>query len=227
MLLKKNKQGYSLIELMVALFLSVSLLTGVISLFSTISQKGNEQLGRDFLHTKLQQLAIIMADEIARAGFCYDCQHVNPYILQGESALTESLPAENNVTASAILINDSHDSQSGHCIRFAYNHDKRSANTAINPDDAKGFRLDKAQGVIEIYENYNGLINWDCDAGNWYDMTSDELRILALTFNRTFYKTDNNNQFQQLTIDISAALSKNEAMKKTIRFSVSPLNPDK
>ncbi len=229
--MKKSKQGYSLIELIVALFLSVGLLTGVITLFSAISQKGNEQLARDFLRTKLHQLAFMMSNEIARAGFCYDCQYVNPYILQGESALDESLFTKKNVMASAILINDSHDLASGHCIRFAYNHDKRLASLEITPDDAKGFRLDydndRDHGVIEIYENYNGLANWDCDAGNWYDMTTDELNILTLTFTRTFYQTNNNSQFQQLTIAMSAALTNNKAIKESIRFTVSLLNPDK
>ncbi len=227
----KNKRGYSLLELMVALFLSVSLLTGVITLFSIISQKSNEQLERDFLRTKLQQLAFIMSTEVARAGFCYDCQYVNPYILQGDSALTEKLSTENNLLSSAILINDSHNLLSGDCIRFAYNHDKRSESTDISPDDAKGFRLDyeqdKERGVIEIYENYNGLTNWDCDAGNWYDMTTDELNILTLTFTRTFYQTNSNNQFQNLAIEISAELTNNKAINEHIYFTVTPLNPDK
>lgn len=216
----KNKKtyGYTLIELMVSMSISLIVLTSAIVLFSVNSSFGSQHMQKDFLRSQLNVLVTTMSDEIARAGFCYDCTSANPFILSETG----------NIHTSAILLDDSPTKANGTCIRFAYNHDKRSDPGTIHKDDAKGYRLDPAGlPVIEIYENRNGLSNWDCSKGYWQDMTHKPLRIKKLLFEReSFQAQSGDNVLQNIKLTITASLVSDDSMEETITVSINVPNVD-
>lgn len=224
----KNKKtyGYTLIELMVSMSISLIVLTSAIVLFSVNSSFGSQHIQKDFLRSQLNVLVTTMSDEIARAGFCYDCTSANPFILSETG----------NIHTSAILLDDSPTQANGTCIRFAYNHDKRQNTATINKDDAKGYRLGSSPSgnrVIEIYENRNGLTNWHCNSdsgvasGYWSDVTNSPLVIEDLTFEReNFLAQNNGNVLQNVILTITASLTTDTSIRDSVSVTIYVQNVD-
>ncbi|MDD1784323.1 prepilin-type N-terminal cleavage/methylation domain-containing protein [Enterovibrio sp. ZSDZ35] len=220
-------KGYTLVELLVGMTIGLVVLASSLSLFAVNSEFGSKQLQSDFMRTQLDTIANTLKVEIARAGFCYDCASANPF-LQKDSA----------GAISSILIDDSASkSDAGSCIRFAYNHDKRTEAVGLNKDDAKGFRLGSdsdGNAVIEIYENYNGLTNWNCSSTTssgpssyWRDMTFERLSITSLEFKRTHHPgVGSTNKNQVVEVTLTAALKTDSSISDTVSFSVSVPNVD-
>ncbi|MEZ8148254.1 prepilin-type N-terminal cleavage/methylation domain-containing protein [Enterovibrio norvegicus] len=212
--------GYTLIEMMIGLTVSLIVLASVLALFSVNASMGTDQLQSNFLRSQLNVLADTMKNEIARAGFCYDCTSVNPFIqVDGAGA------------SSSILIDDSASKvEGGDCIRFSYNHDKRKGGVVLGKDDAKGYRLgkdSKNNPVIETYENWNALTNWTCDSGYWRDITFDRLTVESLIFKRSLLQgIASTNKAQTVEVNITASLKGDSSIKDTVTFTVSVPNVD-
>ncbi|WP_017005059.1 prepilin-type N-terminal cleavage/methylation domain-containing protein [Enterovibrio norvegicus] len=220
MTMRKEASGYTLVELMVGLTVSLIVLASSTALFSVSTNMGSAHLQRDFLRSQLNLIANTLKNDIARAGFCYDCASSNPFIVKDAAGL-----------ASSILIDDSATQVTkGSCIRFAYNHDKRAGVMTPGKDDAMGYRLGKDPDdnqVIEIYENWKALTNWKCDSGYWRDMTYDRLEITDLTFKRAYYEAVvGSNKLQSVEVKISASLKSNSAISDSVSFTVSVPNVD-
>ncbi|KXF82570.1 PilW family protein [Enterovibrio coralii] len=226
--MSKLPRGYTLVELLVGMTIGLVVLSSSLALFAVNSQFGSRQLQSDFLRTQLNMIANTLKVEISRAGFCYDCTSVNPF-----------LQVDGAGDVSSILIDDSASkSTAGSCIRFAYNHDKRIDALALDKDDAKGFRLGKDSDdnpVIEIYENYNGLANWNCSSdssnggasGYWRDMTYERLSITSLAFTRQHHQgVASTNKNQVVEVSVTAALKADSSIQDTISFSISVPNVD-
>ncbi|WP_394213576.1 PilW family protein [Enterovibrio calviensis] len=221
--------GYTLIEMMIGLTVSLIVLTSSLALFSVNTTMGTQQLQRDFLHTQLNMLATTISNEVKRAGFCFDCVSTNVFMLSDSMG-----------NSSSILIDDSATkTDAGGCILFAYNHDKRSGALLLNKDDAKGYRLgqdSKNNPVIEVYENWKGLTNWNCASGSsdggtsgyWQDMTFDRVVVNTLTFQRSSYNSvgSNTNRLQSIDIEIKASLKVDSSITDTVNFSVAVPNVD-
>ncbi|MGF1770471.1 prepilin-type N-terminal cleavage/methylation domain-containing protein [Enterovibrio makurazakiensis] len=221
-------RGYTLVEMMIGMTVSLVVLASSMALFSVNTSMGSQQLQSDFLHTHINSLAANMKREISRAGFCYDCTSVNPFIVEGSSGGNSS-----------ILIDDSATQLEGACIRFAYNHDKRLGASTYGKDDAKGYRLGTdpdGNSVIEIYENWKGLDNWNCSSdssggglsGYWRDMTYERIVIDTLSFTRSSFSGvgGSSNTLQSVEVSITASLKADPTMTDTVVFSVSIPNVD-
>ncbi|WP_325891824.1 PilW family protein [Grimontia sp. NTOU-MAR1] len=216
----KRSFGYTLVEMMVGMTVSLIVLASALAIFTVNTEFGTKQLQNDFLRTQLNIIADTMKNEIARAGFCYDCTSVNPFIRP-----------DGGGASSSILIDDSASKvEDGECIRFAYNHDKRSGAMALDKDDAKGYRLGKDSRnnpVIEIYENWDALANWTCESGYWRDMTFERLSIESLSFKRSFLQSvGSTNKAQTVEVSITASLKSDSSISDTVNFTVSVPNVD-
>ncbi|CZF85970.1 PilW family protein [Grimontia marina] len=213
----KRSFGYTLVEMMVGMTVSLIVLASSLALFTINTEFGTKQLQNDFLRSQLNIVADTMKSEIARAGFCYDCTSVNPFIKDDEAG-----------ASSSVLIDDSASKvEGGECIRFAYNHDKRSGAVALNKDDAKGYRWDSDKLVIEVYENWKALANWTCDSGYWRDMTYDRLSIDSLSFKRSLLQSvGSTNKAQTVEVTITASLKSDSSISDTVNFTVSVPNVD-
>ncbi|USH03022.1 prepilin-type N-terminal cleavage/methylation domain-containing protein [Grimontia kaedaensis] len=216
----KRSFGYTLVEMMVGMTVSLIVLASALAIFTVNTEFGTKQLQNDFLRSQLNIIADTMKNEIARAGFCYDCSSVNPFIRPDGAG-----------ASSSILIDDSASKvEDGECIRFAYNHDKRSGAMALDKDDAKGYRLGKDSRnnpVIEIYENWDALANWTCESGYWRDMTFDRLSIESLSFKRSLLQSvGSTNKAQVVEVTITASLKSDSSISDTVNFTVSVPNVD-
>ncbi|STO56587.1 PilW family protein [Grimontia hollisae] len=214
--------GYTLVEMMVGMTVSLIVLASSLALFTVNTEFGTKQLQNDFLRTQLNTIADTMKNEIARAGFCFDCTFVNPFIHVDAAG-----------ASSSILIDDSASKvDAGKCIRFAYNHDKRTGAMSLNKDDAKGYRLGRDSNnnpVIETYENWKGLTNWSCGSdsssggisGYWRDMTFDRLYLESLNFKRSIFDgVASKNKIQTVEVTLSASLKNDRTIKDTVTFTV-------
>lgn len=215
----KKSRGYSLVEFIIGMSISLIVLTSAIVLFSVNSNFGGKHIQSEFLKSQLNILITTISDEIARAGFCYDCSSSNPYMLGDDSGNT-----------SAILLGDSANEKLSECVLFAYNHDKRVNPQAIDKDDAKGYRLGKnpsGSSVIEIYENRDGLLNWDCSGAYWQDMTYQPLIIEDLKFERkNFSMTGSNNILQNIVLTITASLATDPSISDSVTVKINVQNVD-
>lgn len=217
-----RSQGYTLVEMMVGMTVSLIVLASSLALFTVNTEFGTKQLQNDFLRTQLNIIADTMKNEIARAGFCFDCTFVNPFIHVDAAG-----------ASSSILIDDSASKiVAGECIRFAYNHDKRTGAVSLHNDDAKGYRLgrdSRGNPVIETYENWKGLTNWNCESdsssggisGYWRDMTFDRLYLESLSFKRSIFDgVASTNKIQTVEVTLSASLKNDRTIKDTVTFTV-------
>lgn len=217
-----RSQGYTLVEMMVGMTVSLIVLASSLALFTVNTEFGTKQLKNDFLRTQLNIIADTMKKEISRAGFCFDCTFVNPFIHVDAAGVSSS-----------ILIDDSASKVvAGECIRFAYNHDKRTGAMSLNKDDAKGYRLGRDSNnnpVIETYENWKGLTNWNCGSdsssggisGYWRDMTFDRLYLESLNFKRSIFDgVASKNKIQTVEVTLSASLKNDRTIKDTVTFTV-------
>lgn len=212
--------GYSLVELLLGLVVSLIVLSSAVALFSVNSNAGALHLQRDFLRSQLLMVADNMKNDIARAGFCYDCPTTNPFLTPDASG-----------RRSAILIDDSATKTTdGSCIRFAYNLNKRPGTVVLDKDDAMGFRLGEdpnGNPVIEQYENWKELTNWRCDSGYWRDITVERIHIESLRFKRSHYPAvRGTNTLQFVEVEIGATLQANREVSGSVAFSIALPNID-
>lgn len=222
---KKNIYGFTLTELMISMSISLIVLSGAIALFSVNSNFGGQHIQKDFLRSQLNLLATTLSDEIARSGFCYDCTSTNPFMLTGIDG-----------NSSAILLDDSATKIEGTCIRFAYNHDKRENTATIDKDDQKGYRLggDPLNNpVIEIYETWGSLKNWNCTDDNdkasshWQDLTNLPLIIEDLKFERkSFLVSGSNHVLQNVVLTIAASLISDPSIRDSVTVTINVQNVD-
>ncbi len=193
----RRAKGYTLIELMVGTCVGLLVIGSALAFFTVNTAMGTEQMQRDFLRTQLNQIGTMMGNEIARAGFCYDCQNINTFIISDAAG-----------ARSSVLIDDSATSETGSCVRFSYFYDDGDASTV--KEQIKGYRLQNndKDSVIEIYQRRNGTSNWSCSDGTyWQDIKFKNVTINTLTFTRKHYEVmDSNNRLQNISINIEASL---------------------
>ncbi|MFD2179799.1 PilW family protein [Veronia pacifica] len=212
----KKQAGFSLVELMVGSAVSLIVIATSVAALTSSMSIGNEQLQRDYLTSQLNVIANMMSQEISRAGYCFDCGDDNPYIIHIEDS-----------GASTIVIDDLASNSTGDCIRFAYNHDSRAGVETRGLDDLKGFRLDANNGLIEIYENYDGVNNWQCNGRNWMDINYNRLKITALSFNRKALSTSGEDStVQQIEVTLTAEVREMPDISETLKFNVTVWNVD-
>ncbi len=224
-LIKKYLNGYTLVELLISMSITLIVISSAVVFFSVNSKFGTQHLQENFLRAQLHLLATTIGDEIGRAGFCYNCTSGNPYILKDDAN-----------KASSLLLEDSATKAKGDCIRFAYNHNKRENPMSIHKDDAKGYRLGKdpsKRPVIEIYENRNGLTNWNCtnsgsgSTGYWQDLTYHPLVIDNFTLERqAFSVIGTTHVLQTLNVHISASLESDPTIRDSITLKINLQNVD-
>ncbi|PKF50597.1 PilW family protein [Enterovibrio nigricans] len=220
MIRRNCQRGFTLVELMLGMTVSLVVLASALALFSVSASVGGDHLKKSYLRSQLNLMTTTISDEITRAGYCFDCDSSNIFIR------TDGLGER-----SAILIDDSATLTSGDCILFAYNHDNRNKPVApLDKDDAKGFRLGtdpNNKSVIEVYENWNDIANWSCDSSHWRDMTYDRLVITTLAFERqSLAVIGSGNKSQSVQVTIGAELRTDTSIKDEVSVTVNIPNVD-
>ena len=215
-------RGFTLVELILATFLGMLILSVTASTYLYSIGSSNNQLKYAALKSELDSLLFLMANEVKRAGYCGNCTTTNGFMITGASG-----------DKSAIAIDDSVTMTSGSCIRFAYNHDSSESAVSIREKDARGFRLfdsDKdGKAEFEIYANYGGLSNWGCSSSHthWQDYNNHMITITELSFKRNKYQSNvsgASSSMQSIDITIEGKIG---SMKETRAITVSVPNVDR
>ncbi|MPS33514.1 MULTISPECIES: type II secretion system protein J [unclassified Salinivibrio] len=203
-----NCDGYSLIELLVGLSVSIMITMAALALMTTATTTQSRLDGKTVLSLEISRLLTWMESDIRRAGLCYQCGDTSPYHFKHGS--------RSHLLAIGGELNQSE----GQCLRFSYQQTETYPTHSMGKDDAKGFRFDADSQAIEIYENHREIKNWSCESTYWRDISSHALKINYLTFSRDEQRTASGRVVTSLTIKLSAALrdkpSESETLSRTL-----------
>jgi len=164
--IKLQKQnGFSLIELMIAILIGLIVLAATITIYIITIQSSSDTLRSAQLNQDLGIAMTIMTNDIRRAGYW-------------GGAVTGS-DAKNNP------FNDIQILDGGSCILYTY--DGVNADGTLDTNEYYGFKLNN--GTIEIKSA--GADNTDCAVGTWTDMLGNQVEMTALSFNSNNSKCKN------------------------------------
>ncbi|WP_025672801.1 PulJ/GspJ family protein [Salinivibrio socompensis] len=195
-----NQFGYSLIELLIGLSVSVMVTLAALSLMTSATVTQTRLDAKTSLSLELSRLMTMIESDISRAGLCYQCGDATPF----------------KTGDHLVLIDDIDANREGQCIRFAYQQTSVIAPLKKDRDDVKGFRFDGQNQAIEIYENHKDIANWSCQSGYWRDISSRDIVINALNFKRKEATTPSKRIVTSLTITLSAALKNAPHTQETL-----------
>lgn len=198
-----NQGGFSLVEMMVAMALSLILFGGLLNAYVATVKSSGEIMSSSHLDNELHKLLDMMARDIRRAGTFGNPQAllsgaVNPFGVDVAGAYTGE--AANS------------------CLIFSYDFDYDGVvDTALNEDERYGFRL--KSGIVQ--SRVGGL---DCDADgtpNWENVTaSNSYSVTGLQFAPTTVSATDMN-VREVRITMSAQLVGNtnitRSLSKTVR----------
>jgi prepilin peptidase dependent protein B len=167
----KNKKGFTLVEVMVALLINTVLFAGLLTVFIANLDHHNKMMNISRLDEQLQSAMQMMAGEIRRAGYWSNAnsdvatnQNNNPFMASG---LDISVPSSS-------------------CILFSYDRDKNNSLPSISSsydDERYGFRLNG--GAIQTRPP-GAAFDCTAAASAWENLTdTNNITITALTFTLT------------------------------------------
>ncbi len=150
------QKGFSLIELMISMTISMIVLAGVIALFANTVRSNAEGLQYTRLNQELRAIMDVMVRDIRRAGYYSAADGTSPNPFQPGNK--------------AVVIGDS-----GKCITYLYQKD--TSKTAADPKNQFGFRV--LNNTIKMRRNGS-----DCTSTTNWEAISDAnvVAIDTLTF---------------------------------------------
>lgn len=163
-----KEQGSSLVELMIAILVSLVVLIGIITITVTSMQRSRENLQVVRLDQELRAAMDIMVGEIRRAGYWRDAQND----IQQNTNTNPFMATSTNLS----IPNPS-------CILLSYDRNNDGALPAVNTgtyDERYGFRL--SGGAIQT-RTVSAPFSCTANAGTWENLTdTNVVNITALQF---------------------------------------------
>ncbi|ODP96522.1 MULTISPECIES: hypothetical protein [Salinivibrio] len=214
-----NQLGYGLLELLIGLSVSLMVMLAALSMMTSASVTQTRLDAKTSLSLELSRLLTMMESDIRRAGLCYQCGETTAFQVDKHLVLIENIGGTDD-TDGTDGIDDADNITQGQCIRFAYQQTGVTPQLDAGKDDVKGFRFDADNQAVEIYENHDDTDNWRCKFGYWRDISSRNIVIDNLTFEREEVSTSNDRVVTALTITLSAALKEaphtQESLSRTL-----------
>lgn len=166
---RRAQGGFSLIELMISIVISLIVVLGAVNLYLAIVESSKATYERNRLTEELRALSTVITRDIRRAGFWEsdvnsDDLWVNPFTA-----------ATTDISVGAMSGNASNS-----CVLYAYDIDRDGAvaDTASGgSNEFFGIRLNGS--VAEVRSDDSAFT---CDAGTWTQITSPELNLGKLEF---------------------------------------------
>jgi len=212
---KKNYQGFSLIELMLSLFLGSILLAMVIGLYVTGVSNGAKNAKYSRLRTDIQSMLSIMTNDIRRAGY------------GGKDFLVRDAEGK-NISVKIISLSGKH------CIFYSYDHE---LDQQLNADDKMGFCYDPALKKIEFVTKIGGNEIETClidggtpsacmNIGNWVSLSNtDFISITGLTFTQGT-SSSATAKLRNITITLTGELRENSNYTYSAKSTVQVRNAE-
>lgn len=163
-MLKMSRQaGFSLIELMISIVLSMVVVLGCIQVYVAVLKGSQETYSSNRLTDELSTLMIVLQKDLRRAGFWaadmgLDSPWANPFTVTGTTDIARGM-------ATGAAANS--------CIRYSYDLD---TDGAVDPNEYRSIRLNTS-GEIQVANE-----STDCDSGTWTNLTTPEITITKLEF---------------------------------------------
>ncbi|WBA11178.1 PilW family protein [Salinivibrio kushneri] len=220
-----NQLGYGLLELLIGLSVSLMVMLAALSMMTSASVTQTRLDAKTSLSLELSRLLTMMESDIRRAGLCYQCGETRAFQVDKHLIMIENIDGTHNIDGTGETdgtdgIDDADNITQGQCIRFAYQQTGVTPQLDAGREDVKGFRFDADNQAVEIYENHDDTDNWRCKFGYWRDISSRNIVIDNLTFEREEVSTSNGRVVTALTITLSAALKEaphtQESLSRTL-----------
>lgn len=214
-MLKKQQQGLSLIELMVALLIGSILIVGVLAVVATTLKESTRNLQKQRLMIEIQSAMNDMVYDIRRAGYWS-----NATSMVGSNANTNPFMTTADITT-----------PTSNCILLSYDINNNSSlpNLNTNPDDERyGYRL--SNGAIQARITST---SYDCSSSTGWVNTTDPnvIKVTNLTFTLSTPTTNINNTGSTSTmterlvdIAITAQLVNDTSVTTTLNQTVKVYN---
>ncbi len=152
-----KQQGFSLIEMMVAMVLALIIMAGAFAGFMAMANSSRDSLRSDRLNHNLQAIMDVMVADLRRAGYW-----------NSEAAVA---PATNPFSVI--------DTATAGCVLYSYD---RDADGQIGTNERFGFKL--SNGAVWMRSSGTSVTN--CNDGTWERISDEEgITITALTFTQT------------------------------------------
>jgi prepilin peptidase dependent protein B len=176
-----RQNGFSLIELLIAMTVSMVLLSGLVYIFTSFIRLNTDMVKMIRLNQDLRGIMSIMINDIRRAG----------YWSQARLAVGSNIP---NRFSTVSVIN-------GDCILYSYDEQKNNSTGIPESDDYAGFKLDQSSIMIKtsagncLVKNCN-----NCNAGFWWKLNDNNVvHITKLHFRHV----NNSFPFMQGTMQLN------------------------
>ncbi|MDC8832737.1 prepilin-type N-terminal cleavage/methylation domain-containing protein [Alteromonas gilva] len=208
MLTNRREQGYTLVEIMIAMVLAVGSLTAVASLVGYGIGVNANLLNSARLNEELGNAYALMASDLRRTGYTS-----STVALVTDPANNPS-PFNNTIVVGAFA-----GEPANSCILFAYDSNDNGVLDIAGPDERFGFRL--REGAIEIRRN--GAL---CTDIGWEDITdSDYIDVenLLFTLNQV---TDNGITTSTVELTLLGVLVDNGNFSREYRSEIAVRNYD-
>ena len=189
-------RGFSLVEILVGMALSLLVVAGALTLFVSITRSTSVVVQTNRMQQELREIGLVMTRDIRRAGYSGivpgqdfngdgfpNNTQTNPAVII--DAVRADLLFNPHLSASAdIRVYDA--AGTNDCILFSYNIDGdvpvSGTAAAVENDEWYGYRRQVVGGRGVLQMKTAGASPTDCSTGIWIPISSDEFDVTALTF---------------------------------------------
>ena len=207
-----NQKGFTLVELMIGMAISLIVMAGAVYVFTQLSSVSLYETRAAKAQAQLRDVLSQMANDIRRAGYQgHELQRLNidndikTNIFDATSAALATAVSEHdfilpNSWAASDLPNgtsvhvSNYQSGSSNCVLYAYNYSSSGEATSNDLNASShlvGFRWIDG-GQVEYVKTMSGADSFECDQGTWEGITSwdsgkdnGEVKITNLKFTPT------------------------------------------
>ena len=202
LIVKNSSNGFTLIEILIALLLGSLLLSMVIGLYVSNVSAGYKALKFSQLRTDLQGLVGLMEGDIRRAGY------------GGDNLMVGS---DGNKVVDTVNTNTIQ------CIVYAYNYDNA---TMVSSAHYMGFRYSSNNGSLQFGRHVNKQASECFKSGIWYNLSDPKfLKITSLHFIEDISVYDSL-QFRSVDISITGALKEQADYHYQLSTRIKVRNPE-
>ncbi|MDO9371046.1 MAG: prepilin-type N-terminal cleavage/methylation domain-containing protein [Gammaproteobacteria bacterium] len=174
----RKHNGFSLVELMIAITVGLVIVTGVLTLFLSAVRSNSDNLRTTRLNQDLRSAMAVMVRDIRRAG---------AWARAADSVVTPAAnPFTSTATTTDLTINDLTANVTGNCITYTYDNPPFPARpdpSNVDSGEYYGFKLNSS--AVQMRTGGASAGSHGCTAGSWESLTDPATTtITALTFAR-------------------------------------------
>lgn len=183
--------GYTLIELLIALSIGVVVLAGLTNILVGSIRTSATAIRTSEFNQEIRNMMNIIIRDVKRAGYSKNAvndlgagKNTNAFITTVPASNSEPLTIWTNISSKALPIVSTDIDTAGSCITFAYDQAGTVGDgvLTLKTDDFRGFRLSNDNAVQSRIAGSTQAPSPSCGVGLWQDMTSPDINVTNFTF---------------------------------------------